>query len=499
MDRDQQARLNRMFHPTGIAVFGAVTEPGKFGHMMLQSLLRYGYRGRIFPISPRGGETLGLKVFGSLAEVEGPVDLACICVPAEDVPGVLLDCLKRGIPGAQILTSGFAETAAPAGIALQEEVARIARMGIRVLGPNCFGIHSPKVGVTIIPGFDFSRELGTVGLISQSGGVAADFGHEAQAAGLGISKVISFGNGCDLDSSELLEYLADDPETRLVGAYIEGMQDGRRFLKALSLLTRSKPAVIWKGGLTPQGGRAARGHTGALAGEAAIWGGALAQAGAVAVQGLEEMLDSLVALNSLHALGRRIALIGASGAGGVHSSDLAHRWGLAVEPFGQETQRRLREILPTPGNSVANPLDTGMPALPLETLVGLMGELLTREPVDLMIVTLLLHPLMVVFPTYLTMDGLDSPRRQGYLSGLLEAASRMKKVTGKDILMVWENRAKRVEDLEVEEIVRVMRPRFQAEDIPVFPSVERALRAVSNARLSGHRCRGSTRIPISGT
>lgn len=483
MDRDRQATLDKMFHPQAIAVFGAVTEPRKFGHMMLQSLLRYGYKGRIYPVSPRGGETLGLKVVGSLAEVEGPVDLACICVPAEDVPEVLLDCLKKGVLAAQILTSGFAETGDPAGIALQEEVVRIARSGIRVLGPNCFGIHCPKGGMTIIPGFDFSREHGPVGLISQSGGVAADFGHEAQAAGLGISKVISFGNGCDIDSSELLDYLADDPETRLVGAYIEGMLDGRRFLQALSRVTRNKPAVVWKGGLTPQGGRAARGHTGALAGEAGIWGGALAQAGALAVRGLEEMLDSLVALTCLHTLGRRIALIGASGAGGVHSSDLAYGWGLAVEPFEQETQRRLREILPTPGNSVANPLDTGMPALPLETLVALMEEVLTREPVDLMIVTMLLHPLMVVFPTYLRMDGLDPPQRGGYLSGLLEAASRMKKVTGKDMLMVWENRAKRVEDLEVEEIVRVMRPRFQAEGIPVFPSVERALRAVRNARV----------------
>ncbi len=483
MDRDRRARLDRMFHPKGIAVFGAVTEPGRFGHMMLQSLLRYGYKGRIYPVSPRGGETLGLKVVRSLAEVEGPVDLACICVPAEDVPGVLLDCLQRGVPAAQILTSGFAETGDAAGMALQEEVARIARSGIAVLGPNCFGVHCPRGGVTIIPGFDFSREHGAVGLISQSGGVAADFGHEAQAAGIGISKVISFGNGCDLDSSELLEYLAEDPETRLVGAYIEGMRDGRRFFQALSRLTRSKPAVVWKGGLTPQGGRAARGHTGALAGEAMVWGGALAQAGAVAVQGLEEMLDSLVALSALRTPVRRVALVGASGAGGVHSSDLAHGWGLQVEPFGQETQRRLREILPSPGNSVANPLDTGMPALPLDTLLALIEEVLVRESIDLMIVTLLLHPLMVVFPTYLEMDGLDSPPRGAYLSGLLEAASRMKKATGKDMLMVWENRAKRVEDLEVEETVRVMRPRFQAEGIPVFPSVERALRAVRNARI----------------
>jgi acyl-CoA synthetase (NDP forming) len=483
LERDRWARLDRMFHPSSIAVFGAVGEPGKFGHMMLQSLLRYGYRGRIYPISPRGGETLGLKVFRALAEVEGEVDLACVCVPAEEVPRVLMSCLEKGVPGAQILTSGFAETGDPKGMSLQEEVARIARGGIRVLGPNCFGAHCPKGGITIIPGFDFSKEPGPVGVISQSGGVAADFGHEAQAAGIGVSKIISFGNGCDIDASELLDYLADDPETSLVGAYIEGVRDGRRFLQALGDVTRRKPAVLWKGGLTPQGGRAALGHTGSLAGTAGIWGGALTQAGALAVQGLDEMLDSLVALMSLRSNGRKVALIGASGAGGVHSSDLAYRWGLAVEPFGRETQRRLRRLLPTPGNSVANPLDTGMPALPLETLVALMEEVLTREPIDLMIVTLLLHPLAVVFPAYLEMDGLLPPARGAYLSGLLEAASAMRERTGKDMLMVWENRAKRPEDLEVEEMVRVMRPRFQKAGIPIFPSVDRALRAVRNALL----------------
>jgi len=487
VDSDQRQKLDRMFHPRGVAVFGAVREPGKFGHMMIQSLIRYGYPGRLYPVNSQGGEVFGLRVYRGLEEVEGPVDLACICVPAAGVPEVLRKCLAAGVAGAQVLTSGFSEAGDAEGIALQQELAEIASRGIRVLGPNCFGAHVPRGGITLLPGFDFARDAGPVALISQSGGVATDFGHESRMAGFGVSKVISFGNGCDLEAVQLLDYLADDPETGYVGAYLEGIKDGSRLRSALGRLAGKKPVVIWKGGLTPLGGRAAMSHTGSLGGESQVWDVVLAQAGAVSVQGLEELVDTLTGLVHRRRAGRKIALMGGGGAIGVFSSDLAHRWGLEIPTFTPETRQRLRRWLPAPGNSVANPLDTGTPVLPLDVFARLAEEILVREPVDVLVLVLNLHPLGVVLPEFMEMDGLPVPPKEAYLDQVLEDVDRLKEATGKDVVLALENRANRVQDLDIEGIYRSMRLRFQGRGIPVFPTTERALRAIRNTASAGSR------------
>jgi len=487
LNQQEREQLDRMFHPRGVAVFGAVREPGKFGHMMLQCLVRYGYPGRIYPIHPGGGEVYGYRVLGGLAEADGPVDLGCVCVPAQGVPEVLEDCLRQELAGAQVLTSGFAENGTPEGAALQEQLVEISRRGLRILGPNCFGVHCPGGGITLLPGFDFSRESGSVALISQSGGVATDFGHEARTAGFGLSKVVSFGNGCDLEAVSLLEYLAEDPTTGYVGAYLEGVRHGSSFLNILRSLSREKPTVIWKGGTTPLGGRAAMSHTGSMGGEARVWAGALAQAGAVSVHGLEELVDAFTALVHLRRRGRRIAIVGGGGAIGVFSADLAHRWGLSVPLFTPETQGNLGRRLPTPGNSVANPLDTGTPVLSLETLGPMLEEILVREAVDTLVVILLLHPLCRVLPAYMEMDGLAPPSRESYLEGLLGMVKPLRERTGKDVVVVMENRANLAQDLEIEGLYRAMRVRFQSQGVPVYPTAERALRAIRNAHVAGRQ------------
>jgi acyl-CoA synthetase (NDP forming) len=233
MDRRDRAVIDRMFSPRGFAVIGGVGGVGSFGYNIVVSHLLYGYPGNLYPISSQGGEIAGQKVYKKLRDVPGPIDLVSIAVPAPAVPGVLRECLEVGIPGAQIHTAGFAETGDDRGRALQAEISRIAGKGIRVVGPNCFGIHCPKGGVTLLPGFDYSRKQGAVAMISQSGGIANDFAHEAQIAGIGLSKVISYGNGCDLGAVELLDYLADDPDTAYVAAYLEGVRDGRGFLQTV--------------------------------------------------------------------------------------------------------------------------------------------------------------------------------------------------------------------------------------------------------------------------
>ena len=483
MTFEKRQQLDRIFNPRGFALFGGIGSPGSFGQFILLSHIKYGYPGCLYPISPKGGEVAGLKVYNRLSDVEGPVDLASISVPATAVPGVLRDCLTQGVAGAQIHSSGFGETGRVEDAALEAEVVGIAAQGIRVIGPNCFGIHTPRGGLTLLPGFDFSREPGPIAMISQSGGVATDLGHEAPSLGLGLSKVISFGNGCDLDGATLLEYLAEDSDTFYIAAYIEGVRDGRQFLQVLRRTTRRKPVIVWKAGLTPLGRRAARSHTGSMAGGAETWDGVLRQAGAAPVQGLDEILDALVALNYLKNIGPRIAFMGGGGAIGVFSSDMASRWGLEVPVFSPETRKRLRRFFPTPGNSMMNPLDTGSPALPVDTITALCKEILLREPIDVLIVVVLLRTLEVEMPFYM-MSSPELPVGGSYLRALIEPLAHLKKETGKEVVMVFDNRAHLASEAGVEATSREVRDRYQIAGIPVYPSTERALRGIHHALVS---------------
>jgi acyl-CoA synthetase (NDP forming) len=481
MKEKERQQLDRMFNPRGLALFGGVATAVSFGRRFLESQVLYGYTGTLYPISEKGGEVSGFKVYKNLKAVKGPVDLAALSVPAKAVPGILRECLNHGVAGVQIHSSGFAELGSSEGIALEAEIAEIAAQGLRVVGPNCFGLHCPRGGVTLLPGHGFSKESGSVAMISQSGGIASDFGYEAQYRNLGLSKIISFGNGCDLGAMELLDYLADDPDTEIIAAYLEGVHKGPQFLNRLKRLTSRKPVAIWKGGLTPLGSRATVSHTGSMGGEAKIWQGALTQAGAVSVQGLEELMDTLTALKYLHKGGRRIALLGGGGAIGVYSSDLAFRWGLDIPRFSLETQKKLRTYFPTPGNSMANPLDTGTPALPRETVEALSKEILTREPVDVLIIILLFRTLETDLPTFFRLSGMEPPPRGSYVKGLLSSLARLKLETGKDVVLVFDNTAYREEDIIVEAVSREMRQEYQKAGIPVFSSVERALRGISRA------------------
>jgi acetate---CoA ligase (ADP-forming) subunit alpha len=481
MTEQRKNPLDRLFTPRGIAVFGGIGRPGAFGNLITLSLIRYGYPGRLYPISTKGGQLNGLTIHKDLKDVDGPVDLASISVPARYVPGVLRSCLHHGVTGAQIHSSGFAETGTTEGIALQEEVAAIAREGIRVVGPNCFGIHSPRGGITLLPGSDFSKKPGSVALISQSGGVATDFGYEARLAGIHLSKVISFGNGCDLDVVTLLDYLETDPETEVIAVYLEGVSDGQRFLETARRVTRKKPLVIWKAGLTPPGNRAVQTHTASLAGDTHIWNGVLRQGNAISVQGLDELMDGLVALKYLKKPGPRLALVGGGGAIGVFSCDVSHRSGLKLDPFKEETQTRLRQYYPTPGNSMQNPLDTGSPVVPAHVIENSLEIILDAEPIDILIMVFLLRPLEVELPTFMEMAGLPAGPPGSYLKEMLPVLERLKLKSGKEIVTVFENHANTVADVAVEKTSRVMRKAYQSRGIPVFANVERALRGIRHA------------------
>jgi len=487
MDIEERRKIDRMCRPRGLAVFGAMSRPGAFALTIMCSHLMYGYKGEIYPIAGRGDEVLGRRIYRTIGEVEGPVDLASVSVPAAEVPAVLRACLAKGVAGATIHSSGFAESGAE-GRALQQEIAEIAAQGLKVIGPNCFGIHCPAGGTTLLPGFDYPEEAGQVGMLFQSGGMANDLIHEAAATGVRFSKVISFGNGCDLDAVRILEYLAGDPETEIIAAYLEGIGEGRRFLEVVHSITPAKPVLIWKGGLTPFGGRATMSHTGSLGGEAEIWRAALRQAGAVVLDSADELMDTLTVLSFIRQPGRSISIMGGGGAIGVHAADLAFSLGLEVPAFQADTRARLQEILPTPGAGLGNPLDMLTPALPINQVLALAQVVAEREPVDVILAVSLVHPIDIHAPALARFLGarVDIPAGQAYFDTLLQGFTNIRAATGKEFMLVIENRGQRPENLETEGLVRQVRLNFQKAGIPVFARGSSALGGLANA-VTAHR------------
>jgi len=243
-------------------------------------------------------------------DIPESIDFAMITVPAKIVPSVLEDCLAKGVKAVEIFTAGFSETGEKGRI-LEEELVKITKRGIRAIGPNCFGVYCPASRLTLLPGADFSTESGPVAFISQSGGHAQEIAREATGSGIRFSKVISYGNACDLNEVDFLEYLAHDPETRIIAAYMEGPRDGQRFMKLVQDVSKTKPVLIWKVGLTREGAQAVSSHTASLGGEEATWGAFFKQTGAVRVESKEELIDTIMALLHLPpSTGRRVAVIG---------------------------------------------------------------------------------------------------------------------------------------------------------------------------------------------
>ncbi len=468
-----------MCHPRGIAIFGSA-KMGSFACSITASHILYGYKGKIYPVS-KSGDTIGdVKVIRSLSEADGPVDLAIIAVPAPAVLDVMMECQAHGVAGVTIQTSGFAETGAD-GVAVQDEIAEIARQGLLTIGPNCFGIHCPKGGLTYLPGVDYQKSPGNVGLVFQSGGMANDLIHEAEAIGIRMSKVFSYGNGADLDAIKLMAYLADDEETEVIGAYLEGVPEGRKFLDTVRYAASKKPVVIWKGGLTPLGARMTMSHTASLGGESDIWRGAMKQAGVIAVDDFDGLTAALTILTSLKKPGRKIGIMGGGGAIGVYSSDLVYKLGLELPIFSDETRDKLAGILQTVGSSVVNPIDMATPTLPLDKVKSMIREVLTQESIDVFMLISLLHPLDVSARAQYRFNGLKEPSTEDYFEKLLVELLALKEESDKDIVMVVENRALAERHIDTEISYRRIRELYQKNGIPVFDSEKKALEGIRDA------------------
>jgi acyl-CoA synthetase (NDP forming) len=352
--------MEAVFHPRSVAVVGASANPDSPGHDYVRSLLDFGYGGAVHPVNPRATELLGLRAYPRLRDVPGTVDLVISCIPAEGILDLVEECREKGARVLQLFTGRFSETGRREGIRLEEELMRRARSaGLRVIGPNCMGVYYPAGGLSFRP--DLPREAGGIAFLSQSGNNAVELVLHATVRGLRFGKVISYGNAADLDESDLLSYLAGDPETEVIGAYVEGVRDGRRFLTALREAASVKPVVVLKAGRTAAGARSAASHTAALAGMQPVWSGALRQAGAVQVDTLEEAIDMLAAFAFLgrprRIRGRRVGVVGGGGGRGVQSADACEEAGFSVVALPGSIRKVLREKAPQLWDWVGNPVD----------------------------------------------------------------------------------------------------------------------------------------------
>src|SRR3989339_856970 len=353
--------MKNFFNPEGVIVVGATSNPVKGGNALVKNL-QMGYKGRIYPVNPRYEEIDGLSCYPSVAAVPGEADLAIVFVPAAKVAMAVEQCAAKGIPGVMIESGGFAETG-PAGAKFQKELLAIAsRTGIRIWGPNCMGL------VDVVNGNIFSfmnpewqKEglliPGNVSLVVQSGMLSAVFLVDIMTHALtGIAKVCSLGNKIDINECDLLEYFMEDPQTEVIGMYLESFADGRRFLE----LSRSckKPIVVLKGGRSNKGAEAAMSHTASLAGNSRIVSGLMRQAGIVEAKDFRQMADLCrsLSLTKPSSGGNRVAVLTFSGVAGIASTDFVEEQGLAIADFTPETKKTLGALFPS-WMPVANPVD----------------------------------------------------------------------------------------------------------------------------------------------
>ncbi len=366
--------LARLFDPRGVAVIGASHDPGKIGFKIVENMLHGRCRCAVYPVNPRGGELLGLPVLRDLAEAGGPVDVACIAVPASQVMAAAEECAKGGVQFLVVVAAGFAEAGNVEG---EHRLVAWARAhGMRVLGPNIFGLFSAKGSLNA--GFG-PRDIrpGRLAIITQSGAMGGAMIGKTDAEGIGLSAIIPVGNKADIDEADLLTYLQDDPGTALILIYMEGVKDGQRLVRALRAATRRKPVIVIKAGRSARGAEAAASHTGSLAGADDVFDDLMRQAGALRAEHLQEALSWCKFLaDAPDPAGEQAVIVTNGGGAGVSASDACAEYGVTLHDDTQVLDRIFGPLTPALG-STKNPIDlTGQAgaAQYADALAAALGE-----------------------------------------------------------------------------------------------------------------------------
>ncbi|HEC88304.1 MAG TPA: CoA-binding protein [Thermoplasmata archaeon] len=346
--------MKELFEPNSIAIIGASKNPEKIGYKVVENIVAGGYRGKIYPINPRGGELLGLKVYSSIEEVEDNVDLAIITIPAKIVYDAIKKCGEKGIKYCIIISSGFSEI----GNKKEEErIIKVAReYGMRVLGPNVFGIYvaKSKLNATFGPKKVYP---GHIAIITQSGALGIAMIGKSANNHIGLSTVISVGNKADIDEADLLEYLRGDEETRVILMYIEGFRNGRKFINALKKLPSGKYIITIKAGKSKHGAIAAASHTGSLAGSDNVFNGIAKQLGIIRAENVREAFNFAMFLSQAETpRGENVVIITNGGGMGVMTADACEGYGLKIFDDYENLRETFEEVIPSFG-SWKNPID----------------------------------------------------------------------------------------------------------------------------------------------
>ena len=378
------SNLKSLFNPASVAVIGTSENEEKLGFHVMKSLTTGNFEGKIIPVNPKSKEVMGIRSFSSVAEFEGPIDLAVVVVPAPLVQGIFEECIRKDIKGIVLITAGFKEIDDSRGTQRQNMLADLVnRAGIPVIGPNTFGVVNlhQNLNASFTPELSWLRK-GGVALVSQSGGISHLMAFMAMKLKIPISKVIGLGNRLNIDFAQTVAYLMEDPDTRVIVLYLEGLDDPRGLMKILGENQGRKPVIAYKSGSAEMADRISLSHTGSMAGENEIYKGALRQAGILVLETMEALLDLARALCSCPLpKGKRVGILSAQAGPSMVACDVCEREGLQMALFSDQTRGVINEILP-PIVLRSNPVDMGPVFSDPSAIAGILGAVLKDENVD---------------------------------------------------------------------------------------------------------------------
>ncbi|MEA2071564.1 MAG: CoA-binding protein [Asgard group archaeon] len=353
--------LNAFFEAKSIAIFGASTTKGKPGYVIAENFIK-NFEGKTYLINPKGGEVFDTKLYKSVLDIDDPIDEAVIIVPAKFVPSTMEDCAKKGIKYVAILSGGFKEIGEK-GKELQKQIDKIAKENnIRIIGPNCIGLFYPKRGLDMVflPESKLKRPSdGGVSILSQSGAFGSAFLDIMGNLGNGnyLSKFVSYGNASDINEADILEYFGQDPETKIILAYLEGFKEGKRFIEIARKVSLKKPIIAIKANRTEAGAQAVASHTASLAANDDVTDALFREAGIIRVYTWDELFDCMNAFNGSYLpKGKRTLVITDGGGAGVMASDAIGLHNLELAKISPNIMKKMREDLPS-YFSVSNPID----------------------------------------------------------------------------------------------------------------------------------------------
>jgi len=451
-------KLETFFKPKSIAVVGASKNSTKIGHATLKNILISDYDCKVYPINPKEKEILGVKCYKTLNDVPGKIDLVMVSVPAKIVPQIMRECVQKKVENTIIISSGFSEIG---NHKLEDEIKKIAeKSNMRILGPNTMGYKNASDNLDASFVFGVPRK-GNLSLISQSGALGIGMIYLANNEYVGVSKIIGVGNKLDIDDDDLIDYFSTDPETKVIGLYIEAIKDGRAFMNSIKAC--DKPVLVVKAGRSAAGARATASHTGSMAGSDKIYGAAIRQAGGIRCRDLVELFDMARALaGQPPAQGNRIGIITNGGGLGILLTDACEANGLTIPKLSQKTYNKIDKILPDlirPNNPVDLVGDAGFYRYEAST-----RALLEDPNIDGVIVASV-H------------GGYARPRE---FTGAILKMIRERKLHEefkKPILGTWIG-GKEFEDLVLD---------LKAAGVPIYPSSWRTARAMTALYIEGER------------